>query len=49
MNFCDGMNLALIFEPQDLEAECLEPGPSEKLAEIGLCLLKFVSSHRGLT
>ncbi|MCJ1286241.1 hypothetical protein MMC26_005586 [Xylographa opegraphella] len=34
---------------QDLEAECLKPGPSDKLAEIGLCLLKFVSSHRGLT
>lgn len=29
--------------------ECLKPGPSEKLLEIGLCLLKFVSSHRGLT
>ena len=34
---------------QDLENECLKPGPSEKLAEIGLCMLKFVSSHRGLT
>ncbi|MCJ1404412.1 hypothetical protein MMC11_007637 [Xylographa trunciseda] len=37
------------FDIEDLEAECLKPGPSEKLAEIGLCLLKFVSSHRGLT
>lgn len=34
---------------QDLEHECLKPGPSEKLKEIGLCLLKHVSSHRGLT
>ncbi len=34
---------------QDLETECLKPGPSEKLSEIGLALLKFVSSHRGLT
>jgi DNA-directed RNA polymerase len=29
--------------------ECLRPEPSEKLMEIGLSLLKFVSSHRGLT
>jgi hypothetical protein len=29
--------------------ECLKPGPSEKLLDIGLSLLKFVSSHRGLT
>ena len=28
--------------------ECLKHG-SPKLAEIGLALLKFVSSHRGLT
>ncbi|PGH08112.1 hypothetical protein AJ80_07906 [Polytolypa hystricis UAMH7299] len=33
----------------DLETECLKPTPSEKLLEIGLTLLKFVSSHRGLT
>jgi hypothetical protein len=33
---------------QDLEAECLKPEPSETLLEIGLSLLKFVSSHRGL-
>ncbi|MCJ1407633.1 hypothetical protein MMC19_001704 [Ptychographa xylographoides] len=37
------------FDIEDFEAECLKAGPSEKLAEIGLCLLKFVSSHRGLT
>ncbi|KAI1636564.1 hypothetical protein F4809DRAFT_377493 [Biscogniauxia mediterranea] len=32
----------------DLEAECLKPH-STLLVEIGLTLLKFVSSHRGLT
>lgn len=34
---------------QELETECLKTGSSDKLAEIGLALLKFVSSHRGLT
>jgi hypothetical protein len=34
---------------QDLETECLKPQPSEKLASIGLALLKHVSSHKGLT
>ncbi|PGG95142.1 hypothetical protein AJ79_10230 [Helicocarpus griseus UAMH5409] len=33
----------------ELETECLKPGPSGKLLDIGLALLKFVSSHRGLT
>ncbi|KAG4425700.1 hypothetical protein IFR04_001162 [Cadophora malorum] len=33
---------------EDLEMECLKPH-STVLAEIGLALLKFVSSHRGLT
>ncbi|KAK1757591.1 reticulocyte-binding protein 2 a [Echria macrotheca] len=33
---------------EDLEAECLKPG-SMALQEIGLGLLKFLSSHRGLT
>lgn len=37
------------FESQDLEDECLKPEPSHKLLEIGLCLLKWISSHRGLT
>lgn len=32
-----------------LETECLKPGYSPKLLELGLTLLKFVSSHRGLT
>ncbi|PVH98786.1 hypothetical protein DM02DRAFT_29961 [Periconia macrospinosa] len=34
---------------EDLETECLQPQPSEKLAEIGLALLKHISSHKGLT
>ncbi|KAJ5564831.1 hypothetical protein N7513_001073 [Penicillium frequentans] len=37
------------FEIEDLEDECLKPEHSHKLLEIGLCLLKWVSSHRGLT
>ncbi|KAL8693486.1 MAG: hypothetical protein Q9224_003743 [Gallowayella concinna] len=37
------------FTIDDLEVECLKPGSSEKLVEIGLALLKCVSSHRGLT
>ncbi|KAJ5086614.1 hypothetical protein NUU61_007921 [Penicillium alfredii] len=37
------------FEIEDLEDECLKPEPSHKLLEIGLCLLKWISSHRGLT
>ncbi|KAI4229115.1 MAG: hypothetical protein LQ349_006440 [Xanthoria aureola] len=37
------------FSVEDLETECLKSGPSEKLVEIGLALLKCVSSHRGLT
>lgn len=32
-----------------LEDECVRPDPSEKLSQLGLALLKFVSSHRGLT
>lgn len=34
---------------QDFEIECLKPEPSDKLDEIGLALLKWISSHRGLT
>ena len=33
---------------EELEMACLQPG-APKLKEIGLALLKFVSSHRGLT
>ena len=38
----------LIWCFQDFENECLRPGYSEKLEEIGLTLLKWISSHRGL-
>lgn len=38
-----------LMEMQELESESLKPGPSEKLAQIGLALLKHVSSHKGLT
>ena len=34
---------------KDLEIECLKPDPSSVLSDIGLALLKYVSSHRGLT
>ncbi|KAJ5149698.1 hypothetical protein N7448_001276 [Penicillium atrosanguineum] len=37
------------FEIEDLEDECMKPEPSHRLLEIGLCLLKWISSHRGLT
>ncbi|KAK5253494.1 hypothetical protein LTS06_002205 [Exophiala xenobiotica] len=36
------------FDIEDFENECLKPGSSEKLEEIGLTLLKWISSHRGL-
>ncbi|KAI9677263.1 MAG: hypothetical protein M1829_002605 [Trizodia sp. TS-e1964] len=34
---------------EELEMECLRPDVSTKLIDLGLALLKFVSSHRGLT
>lgn len=34
---------------QDLETECLKPGVSDKLEDIGLNLLRWISSHRGLS
>ncbi|KAF2796252.1 hypothetical protein K505DRAFT_300714 [Melanomma pulvis-pyrius CBS 109.77] len=34
---------------EELENECLKPQPSERLAQLGLALLKHVSSHKGLT
>ncbi|KAH8697472.1 hypothetical protein BGW36DRAFT_168406 [Talaromyces proteolyticus] len=37
------------FGIEELEMECLKPEPSDKLMDIGLSLLKFVSSHRGLS
>jgi hypothetical protein len=33
---------------QDFENECMKPERSERLEEIGLTLLKWISSHRGL-
>ena len=33
---------------KDLEIECVKPEPSQVLSDIGLALLKYVSSHRGL-
>ncbi|OAL32783.1 hypothetical protein AYO20_07739 [Fonsecaea nubica] len=36
------------FDIEDFENECLKPGYSDKLEEIGLTLLKWISSHRGL-
>ena len=38
----------VLIQSQELEMECLKHN-SPVLAEIGLALLKFVSSHRGLT
>ncbi|WEW55750.1 hypothetical protein PRK78_001183 [Emydomyces testavorans] len=46
--FGKAMKISDDFDIEDLETECLKPGRSEKLLEIGLSLLKFVSSHRGL-
>jgi DNA-directed RNA polymerase len=45
----DGIGADIYCEPQDLEDECMKPEPSHRLLEIGLCLLKWISSHRGLT
>lgn len=33
---------------QDFETELLRPDPSDKLEDIGLTLLKWISSHRSL-
>lgn len=38
----------LTYALKDFENECLKLGHSEKLEEIGLTLLKWISSHRGL-
>ncbi|PNS19938.1 hypothetical protein CAC42_7905 [Sphaceloma murrayae] len=37
------------FNIDELEEICLDDDKQDKLAEIGLALLKYVSSHRGLT
>ncbi|KAI9827557.1 MAG: hypothetical protein M1832_004907 [Thelocarpon impressellum] len=47
--FGKAVNLEQDVDIEDLETECLKPDPSARLAEVGLALLKFVSSHRGLT
>ncbi|KAL2157439.1 hypothetical protein VTH06DRAFT_6131 [Thermothelomyces fergusii] len=48
MLFGQALKLDDNLDIEDLEAECLKPG-SMALQEIGLGLLKFLSSHRGLT
>ncbi|KAF2276258.1 uncharacterized protein EI97DRAFT_494312 [Westerdykella ornata] len=47
--FIEALRIDSDFDIEDLENECLKPEPSRKLAEIGLALLKHVSSHKGLT
>ncbi|KAF2842439.1 hypothetical protein M501DRAFT_417604 [Patellaria atrata CBS 101060] len=34
---------------EEMESECLKPTHSERLSQVGLALLKYVSSHKGLT
>ncbi|KAK2742698.1 hypothetical protein FQN57_005153 [Myotisia sp. PD_48] len=46
--FGKAMKIDNDIDVEDLEAECLKPG-SDYLLNIGLSLLKFVSSYRGLT
>jgi len=47
--FGDAVKVGKDLDIETLESECLKPQPSEKLAQIGLALLKHVSSHKGLT
>ncbi|KAI4625317.1 uncharacterized protein J4E87_005164 [Alternaria ethzedia] len=47
--FGDAVKIDKDFDIEELESECLQPQPSDKLAQIGLALLKHVSSHKGLT
>jgi hypothetical protein len=47
--FGDAVKIDKDFDIEELESECLKPQPSDKLAQIGLALLKHVSSHKGLT
>ncbi|KAJ4367383.1 hypothetical protein N0V83_006965 [Neocucurbitaria cava] len=47
--FGDAVKIDKDMDIEALETECLKPQPSEKLAQIGLALLKHVSSHKGLT
>lgn len=43
------MAMIILIVMQMLEIECIKPGNSQILSEIGLALLKYVSSHKGLT
>ncbi|KAH7095783.1 hypothetical protein FB567DRAFT_39746 [Paraphoma chrysanthemicola] len=47
--FGEAIKIDRDFDIEELESECLKPQASEKLAQIGLALLKHVSSHKGLT
>lgn len=47
--FGDVLKIDKDFDIEILENECLKPQPSEKLPQIGLALLKHVSSFKGLT
>ncbi|KAF2706776.1 hypothetical protein K504DRAFT_412324 [Pleomassaria siparia CBS 279.74] len=47
--FGDAVKIDSDLDIEELEKECLQPQSSEKLAHVGLALLKHVSSHKGLT
>ncbi|PSN73223.1 hypothetical protein BS50DRAFT_482251 [Corynespora cassiicola Philippines] len=47
--FGDVVKIDKDIDIEELETECLKPHPSEVLPQIGLALLKHVSSHKGLT
>ncbi|KAF1831860.1 hypothetical protein BDW02DRAFT_555941 [Decorospora gaudefroyi] len=47
--FGDAVRIDKDLDIEELESECLKPQPSDRLAQIGLALLKHVSSHKGLT
>ncbi|KAK7511326.1 hypothetical protein IWZ03DRAFT_352932 [Phyllosticta citriasiana] len=47
--FGDVVKISQDIDIDVLEEECLKPTTSERLPEIGLALLKYVSSHKGLT
>ncbi|KAK7535735.1 uncharacterized protein J3D65DRAFT_388000 [Phyllosticta citribraziliensis] len=47
--FGDAVKISQDIDIDVLEEECLKPTTSERLPEIGLALLKYVSSHKGLT
>ncbi|KAK8252217.1 hypothetical protein IWZ00DRAFT_265409 [Phyllosticta capitalensis] len=47
--FGDAVKISQDIDIDLLEEECLKPTTSERLPEVGLALLKYVSSHKGLT